>query len=113
MFTKGFVFINLGATIRMPSHLILKYLYNDEMAVIIIVLLAMTPRSEMHPANYVFGSAGVVNQTGGWNTGLSFLFGLLSVQWTVRAWLNFIRSMNLCPDFSCFSDDSEHDLLKI
>ena len=51
--------------------------------VIIIVLLAMTPRSEMHPASYVFGSDGIINQTGGWNTGLSFLFGLLSVQWTV------------------------------
>ena len=43
----------------------------------------MTPRSEMHPASYVFGSDGIINQTGGWNTGLSFLFGLLSVQWTV------------------------------
>lgn len=52
--------------------------------VIIIVLLAMTPRSEMHAASYVFGSAGIVNQTGGWNSGLAFLFGLLSVQWTVR-----------------------------
>ena len=51
--------------------------------VIIIVLLATTPRHEMHPAEYVFGSAGLVNQTGGWNTGLAFLFGLLSVQWTV------------------------------
>ena len=38
----------------------------------------------MHPAEYVFGSAGLVNQTGGWNSGLAFLFGLLSVQWTVR-----------------------------
>ncbi|KIJ47259.1 hypothetical protein M422DRAFT_74835 [Sphaerobolus stellatus SS14] len=65
--TKSFVFVNLGTTF-----------------LIIIVLLATTPRSEMHPANYVFGSAGVVNQTGGWNTGLAFLFGLLSVQWTVR-----------------------------
>jgi len=37
----------------------------------------------MHPAGYVFGSAGIVNQTGGWNTGIAFLFGLLSVQWTV------------------------------
>ena len=53
-------------------------------AVIIIVLLATTPRSDMHRAEYVFGSAGVVNQTGGWNTGIAFLFGLLSVQWTVR-----------------------------
>ncbi len=52
--------------------------------VIIIVLLATTPRNEMHPPEYVFGSAGLVNQTGGWNSGLAFLFGLLSVQWTVR-----------------------------
>jgi ABC-type Mn2+/Zn2+ transport system permease subunit len=52
-------------------------------AVIIIVLLATTPRGEMHSASYVFGSAGIVNQTGGWNTGIAFLFGLLSVQWTV------------------------------
>ncbi|KAI0724668.1 APC amino acid permease [Fomitopsis betulina] len=64
--TKSFVFVNLGATF-----------------IIIIVLLAMTPRSEMHPASYVFGSDGIINQTGGWNTGLSFLFGLLSVQWTM------------------------------
>jgi len=64
--TKGFVFVNLGTTF-----------------LIIIVLLSTTPRSEMHPANYVFGPAGVVNQTGGWNTGIAFLFGLLSVQWTM------------------------------
>jgi hypothetical protein len=51
--------------------------------VIIICLLATTPLHEMHPANYVFGSAGITNQTGGWNTGLAFLFGLLSVQWTM------------------------------
>jgi hypothetical protein len=53
--------------------------------VIIICLLAKTPIHEMHPAKYVFGSDGLVNQTGGWNDGLAFLFGLLSVQWTVRA----------------------------
>ncbi|KAI0354287.1 APC amino acid permease [Trametes cingulata] len=64
--TTGFVFINIGATL-----------------IIIIVLLATTPRSEMHPAAYVFGSQGIVNQTGGWNTGIAFLFGLLSVQWTM------------------------------
>ncbi|KAK6987685.1 APC amino acid permease [Favolaschia claudopus] len=65
-FTKYFVFINLGAT-----------------TLIIITLLATTPRAEMHPASYVFGfKAGLVNGTGGWNDGLSFLFGLLSVQWT-------------------------------
>lgn len=65
-FTRGFVFVNLGTTI-----------------VIIIVLLATTPRSEMHPASYVFGSQGIINETGGWNNGIAFLFGLLSVQWTV------------------------------
>ncbi|KAI1787362.1 APC amino acid permease [Ganoderma leucocontextum] len=63
--TSGFVFVNLGATI-----------------ITIIVLLAKTPRSEMHSAAYVFGSEGFVNQTGGWNNGIAFLFGLLSVQWT-------------------------------
>jgi amino acid transporter len=73
-FTSGMVFINLGTT-----------------AIIIIVLLATTPRSEMHPAGYVFGSAGVVNQTGGWPTGLAFLMGLLSVQWTVSCLLNVLR----------------------
>ena len=45
--------------------------------------MAKTPRSDMHAADYVFGAAGIVNQTGGWNTGIAFLFGLLSVQWTV------------------------------
>jgi len=65
-FTSGFVFVNLGTTF-----------------IIIIVLLATTPRHEMHSASYVFGSAGLINQTGGWNTGLAFLFGLLSVQWTM------------------------------
>lgn len=69
LFTNVFVFVNLGTTI-----------------IIIIVLLAMTPRSEMHPASYVFGSAGLVNQTGGWNDGLAFLFGLLSVQWTMTGY---------------------------
>jgi hypothetical protein len=55
---------------------------SDGFVVIIICLLALTPRHEMHSANYVFGSDGVINQTGGWNTGLAFMFGLLSVQWT-------------------------------
>ncbi|KAK0463252.1 uncharacterized protein EV420DRAFT_1476961 [Desarmillaria tabescens] len=50
---------------------------------VIIILLAMTGHENMHPASYVFGSAVLVNQTGGWNTGLVFLFGLLSVQWTM------------------------------
>jgi hypothetical protein len=44
----------------------------------------------MHPASYVFGTSGLFNQTGGWNTGIAFLFGLLSVQWTVRAAAAFI-----------------------
>jgi len=65
-FTKYFVFVNLGAS-----------------ALIIITLLATTPRSEMHPAAYVFGPAGVINPSSGWNNGLAFLFGLLSVQWTM------------------------------
>ncbi|KAI0790318.1 amino acid permease [Irpex lacteus] len=68
-FTSSFVFINLGATL-----------------IIIITLLAMTPRSEMHAASYVFGSQGFVNQTGGWNNGLAFMFGLLSVQWTMTGY---------------------------
>ena len=65
-FTRSFVFVNIGATI-----------------VIIIVLLAVTPRSEMHTAGYVFGTQGIINKTGGWNDGIAFLVGLLSVQWTV------------------------------
>lgn len=64
--TKGFVFVNLGTTF-----------------IIIITLLAKTPRSEMHPPSYVFGSDGIINQTQGWPTGIAFLFGLLSVQWTM------------------------------
>lgn len=64
--TTYFVFVNIGATI-----------------VIIVVLLATTPRSEMHSASYVFGTPGVINGTGGWNTGIAFLLGLLSVQWTM------------------------------
>jgi len=37
----------------------------------------------MHPASYVFGSEGVINSTGGWPSGIAFLLGLLSVQWTM------------------------------
>ncbi|KAG8688291.1 hypothetical protein FRC08_011510 [Ceratobasidium sp. 394] len=40
----------------------------------------------MHSASYVFGSEGVINQTGGWNSGVAFLFGLLSVQWTMTSY---------------------------
>lgn len=65
----------------------------------------MTPRSEMHSASYVFGSEGIMNQTGGWNTGLAFLFGLLSVQWTVCCFYPFVGSTFTDVDF--FLDDSE------
>ncbi|KIK97236.1 hypothetical protein PAXRUDRAFT_825124 [Paxillus rubicundulus Ve08.2h10] len=64
--TRSFVFVNLGTTI-----------------IIVIVLLATTPRSEMHAAGYVFGTQGIINQTGGWNNGIAFFLGLLSVQWTM------------------------------
>ncbi|KAF9221698.1 APC amino acid permease [Gyrodon lividus] len=63
--TRSFVFVNIGTTMT-----------------IVIALLATTPRSEMHAASYVFGSQGIINQTGGWNNGIAFLLGLLSVQWT-------------------------------
>ncbi|KAG8951009.1 hypothetical protein FRC04_006870 [Tulasnella sp. 424] len=56
--TSSFVFVNVGATI-----------------IIIIVMLAMTPRSEMHPPNYVFGSAGIVNEAGAWPTETGLLNG--------------------------------------
>src|SRR4051812_44004541 len=84
--TKGFVFVNLGTTFgEHDIHSLYECCLLFSL-VIIIVLLAKTPRAEMHPANYVFGSAGIVNQTGldghpGWSTGLAFLFGLLSVAW--------------------------------
>jgi hypothetical protein len=60
--TKYFVFINVGTTI-----------------IIIIVLLATTPRHEMNAARMVFGSPGVVNGTSGngisaWPTGIAFLY---------------------------------------
>ena len=51
----------------------------------------------MHTVGHVFGTAGIVNQTGGWNTGLAFLFGLLSVQWTVRFYF-------LCFKFNILRD---------
>ncbi|KIK56143.1 hypothetical protein GYMLUDRAFT_47349 [Collybiopsis luxurians FD-317 M1] len=76
--SSGFVFVNLGATF-----------------LIIIVLLATTPRSEMHAAGYVFGSQGLVNQTGGWSNGLSFVFGLLSVQWTMT---DYDATAHICEE---------------
>jgi amino acid transporter len=61
--TKYFVFVNVGTTV-----------------IIIIVLLATTPRHEMNPASMVFGNRGVVNGTSGdngisaWPTGIAFLY---------------------------------------
>jgi hypothetical protein len=59
--TKYFIFVNVGTTI-----------------IIIIVLLVMTPRSEMNPASFVFGTDGIANGTSGdgitrWPTGIAFL----------------------------------------
>lgn len=59
--TKYFVFVNVGTTI-----------------IIIIVLLAMTPRDQMNPPSFVFGSDGIQNGTSGdgfasWPTGIAFL----------------------------------------
>lgn len=62
--TRGFVFINIGAAF-----------------IIIITLLACTPRAEMHPGSYIFTE--VVNNSGWPNSGLAFMMGLLSVQWTM------------------------------
>jgi hypothetical protein len=85
-FTKGFVFVNLGATVRAsrPPHYLPLFCTDEVNPVIVIVLLATTARHDMHHASYVFGSDGIINQTNGWNNGVAFLFGLLSVQWTVR-----------------------------
>ena len=59
--TKYFVFVNLGTTF-----------------LIIIVLLATTPRGQMNPPGAIFGSAGIWNGTSGngiisWPTGMAFL----------------------------------------
>ncbi|ODN76623.1 hypothetical protein L202_05271 [Cryptococcus amylolentus CBS 6039] len=62
--TRGFVFINIGAAI-----------------VIVITLLACTPRSEMHPGSYIFTE--VSNNSGWASNGLAVAMGLLSVQWTM------------------------------
>ncbi|WVQ78870.1 hypothetical protein IAT38_000961 [Cryptococcus sp. DSM 104549] len=62
--TRYFVFINIGSAI-----------------VIIITLLACTPRSEMHPGSYIFTE--VTNNSGWANNGLAVAMGLLSVQWTM------------------------------
>jgi hypothetical protein len=49
--------------------------------IIIITLLATTPRAEMHPGSYIFTE--VVNNTGWPSNGLAVALGLLSVQWTM------------------------------
>ncbi|THG98846.1 hypothetical protein EW026_g3409 [Hermanssonia centrifuga] len=85
--TSGFVFVNIGTTLRALTFILILVptllIYAWYRLVIIVTLLATTPRSEMHTASYVFGSEGIVNGTGGWNAGIAFLFGLLSVQWTM------------------------------
>ena len=59
----------------------LNYLLYQSALVIIITLLACTPRSEMHPGSYIFTH--VTNNSGWPNDGLAVMFGLLSVQWTM------------------------------
>jgi hypothetical protein len=97
--TSSFLFINIGTAFgkKIALAAVFKGEFVDiSLPVIIIVLLAMTGRENMHSADYVFGKAGIINQTNGWSTGLSFLFGLLSVQWTVST-----RQRSICP-YSCF-----------
>lgn len=91
--TSSFVFVNLGSAIS--EFFLLDFIHHlIFIIVIIIVLLATTPRAEMHEAKYVFGMDGIINNTGGWNTGLAFLFGLLSVQWTVSSSLSKYLTMD-------------------
>jgi len=51
----------------------------------IIAVLAKTPHHEIHTAKYTFTY--LKNQSGWSNKGLSFLLGLLSVQWTMTGGL--------------------------
>ncbi|KAM0750720.1 amino acid transporter [Meredithblackwellia eburnea MCA 4105] len=62
--TQTFVFINLGSLVA-------------------ICIACLATCKDFHPASYVFGSAGLSNQTGWSNNGLSFLLGILSVSWTM------------------------------
>ncbi|KAG9315608.1 APC amino acid permease [Chiua virens] len=78
LFASSAVFINIAAVL-----------------LIIILPLAMTPRSEMHAASYVFGADGLINGTGGWNDGLSFLLGMLSVLWTLTG---FDTTGHICEE---------------
>jgi hypothetical protein len=90
--TKGYVFVNIGVS---PSP-DCEVLTMQSAFIIIIVLLATTGRENMHPASYVFtfttnsecslvcySSKADLAATGWANNGLAFMFGLLSVQWTV------------------------------
>ena len=94
--TSSFVFINLGSTIC--AYLLINImLHADIWLVIIVVLLAMTPRAEMHTASYVFGLEGIINNAKGWSNGIAFLFGLLSVEWTVCSFLKHLSYLdNMC-----------------
>ncbi|GAA6034140.1 hypothetical protein JCM8097_000715 [Rhodosporidiobolus ruineniae] len=62
--TKVFIFANLGGLIA------------------IVIALGVTCEDK-HPASYVFTSEGFINSSGWSSTGLAFLLGLLSVQWTM------------------------------
>ncbi|KAK0548824.1 polyamine transporter tpo5 [Tilletia horrida] len=62
--TSGYVFVNLGATL-----------------VLIIIVLARTPREEIHTAAYTFGE---IQSISGWSgTAIPFLLSLLSVQFVM------------------------------
>lgn len=62
MVTKTFVFVNLGSLFA-----------------IIIALLVTT--NDKHTAEYIFTAT--TNNTGWESSGITFLLGLLSVQWTM------------------------------
>lgn len=62
LITKSFIFVNLGAVFA-----------------IVVALLVSTPNK--HDASYVFTNFN--NQSGWDSSGIAFLLGLLSVQWTM------------------------------
>lgn len=72
--TRYFVFVNIGVGC-------IKKVLIQTAFLIIIVLLAMTPRAEMHSGKYIFTT--IDNQSGWANNGLAMSLGLLSVQWTM------------------------------
>jgi len=53
----------------------------------------------MHSASYVFGSDGIINSTGGWSSGIAFLLGLLSVQWTMTDYDASARRLSLSEPY--------------